>query len=142
MDRVGRAKSLRVRTLAGVRGEVGTVGVHTREGATGLVACGLLDPLAEEPSAHDLERLLLADRLPDGLLATEEVLDPSSRLGLSNVYVVPAAGGTPRKIVDGDGVQPSFSPSGDRIVYWSNNGGQRDIFVIPAKGGSTIAVIM
>ncbi|HET9372063.1 MAG TPA: protein kinase, partial [Vicinamibacterales bacterium] len=80
---------------------------------------------------------------PDGAeiaFATEEVLDPSSRLGLSNVYVVPAAGGTPRKIVDGDGVQPSFSPSGDRIVYWSNNGGQRDIFVIPAKGGSTIAV--
>jgi Tol biopolymer transport system component len=80
---------------------------------------------------------------PDGMqiaFATEEIRDPSSRVSQSAIYVVPAAGGAPRKIVAGDGVQPSFSPSGDHIVYWSNNGGQRDIFVTPARGGKTIAV--
>jgi Tol biopolymer transport system component len=80
---------------------------------------------------------------PDGtqiVFATEEVGDPSSRLGISAIYIVPAAGGAARKIVAGDGVQPSFSPSGDHVVYWSNNGGQRDIFVMPATGGKTSAV--
>jgi serine/threonine protein kinase/Tol biopolymer transport system component len=80
---------------------------------------------------------------PDGTqiaFATEEIGDPSSRLGQSTLYVVPAGGGAPRKLADTDGVQPSFSPSGDRIVYWSNTGGQRDIYVIPTAGGQPIAV--
>jgi dipeptidyl aminopeptidase/acylaminoacyl peptidase len=67
-------------------------------------------------------------------------LDKLIYYGLHRLAVVPASGGAPRKIVDGDGVQPSFSPSGEHIVYWSNNGGQRDIFVTPARGGKTIAV--
>jgi Tol biopolymer transport system component len=72
--------------------------------------------------------------------ATEEIRDPSSRLGQSAIYVVPAAGGAPRRVITTDGVQPSFSPSGDRIVYWSNTGGQRDIYVVPTSGGRQVAV--
>ena len=72
--------------------------------------------------------------------ATEEISEPASRLGESTLYIVPAAGGPPRKVSDGDAVQPSFSPSGERIVYWSNTGGQRDIFTVAAAGGTPVAI--
>jgi Tol biopolymer transport system component len=77
---------------------------------------------------------------PDGkqiAFATEEIGDPSSRLGESTLFVIDTAGGTPRKAVEGDAVQPSWSPSGNRIVFWSNRGGQRDLFTVPAAGGAT-----
>jgi Tol biopolymer transport system component len=37
-------------------------------------------------------------------------------------------------------VQPSWSPSGQRIVDWSNTGGQRDIYTVATAGGSRVAV--
>ena len=80
---------------------------------------------------------------PDGkqiAFATEEIGDPASRLGESTLHIVASAGGSPRKVVDGDAVQPSFSPSGQRIVYWSNTGGQRDIYTVDAAGGTPVAV--
>jgi serine/threonine protein kinase len=80
---------------------------------------------------------------PDGkqiAFATEEIGEPASRLGDSTLYIVASAGGSPRKVVNGDAVQPSFSPSGQRIVYWSNIGGQRDIYTVDAAGGTPVAV--
>jgi Tol biopolymer transport system component/serine/threonine protein kinase len=81
---------------------------------------------------------------PDGkqiAFTTEEVRDPSSRLGDSTLYIVDAAGGTPRKVIDSDAVQPAWSPSGQRIAYWSNNGGQRDIYTVPIAGGGPVQVM-
>ena len=78
---------------------------------------------------------------PDGkyiAFGTEEIVDPSSRLGLSALYVVDVGGGPPRKLVESDGVQPSWSPSGARIAYWSNVGGQRDLFTVDAAGGTPV----
>ena len=72
--------------------------------------------------------------------ATEEITEPATRLGDSALYIVPAAGGSPRKLSEGDAVQPAFSPSGERIVYWSNTGGQRDIFTVAAAGGPRLAI--
>src|SRR5436190_1922352 len=80
---------------------------------------------------------------PDGkqiAFATEEIIDPSARQADSTLYVVGVGGGAPRKVVDGDAVQPSWSPSGKRIVYWSNSGGQRDICTVAATGGTPVAV--
>jgi Tol biopolymer transport system component len=80
---------------------------------------------------------------PDGrqiAFGTEEIVDPASRVGESVIHVVDATGGAPRKLVDSDGVQPSWSPNGRRVVYWSNTGGQRDIYTVPASGGSRVAV--
>jgi eukaryotic-like serine/threonine-protein kinase len=80
---------------------------------------------------------------PDGkriAFATEEIFDPATRQSGATVLVVDAAGGSPRKLVDGDGVQPSWSPSGERIVYWSNTGGQRDIYTVAATGGMRVPV--
>ncbi len=78
---------------------------------------------------------------PDGkqiAFSTEEVRDPASRQTISTLYVVNVAGGTPRRLVEGDAIQPAWSPSGERIVYWSNNGGQRDLFTVAAAGGSRV----
>ena len=80
---------------------------------------------------------------PDGqqiAFGTEEIFEPQSRLGESSVYVVPATGGAPRKVSDGDAAQPYFSPSGERLVYWSNRGGQRDIFTVAVAGGTAVAI--
>jgi Tol biopolymer transport system component len=80
---------------------------------------------------------------PDGTqiaFGAEEIFDPSSRQGESVLFVVDVAGGTPRKLLESDAVQPSWSPSGARIAYWGSVGGQRDIFTIPATGGTPVAV--
>jgi eukaryotic-like serine/threonine-protein kinase len=80
---------------------------------------------------------------PDAMqvaFATEEIADPAVRMGDSTLYVVAAAGGTPRRVVEADAVQPFWSPSGERLVYWSNTGGQRDIYTVAAAGGTRIAV--
>jgi Tol biopolymer transport system component len=81
---------------------------------------------------------------PDGkqiAFTTEEVRDPASRQTTSSLYIVDAAGGTPRKLVgDSDAIQPAWSPSGRRIVYWSNTKGQRDLYTIPSAGGARTAL--
>ena len=80
---------------------------------------------------------------PDGkhiAFTTEEIVDPASRLGEATLYVVDVAGGQPRKLVAGDGAQSAWSPSGDRLVYWSNTNGQRDLFTVSASGGDRVAL--
>ncbi|HEX6465408.1 MAG TPA: hypothetical protein VFZ98_13185, partial [Vicinamibacterales bacterium] len=82
---------------------------------------------------------------PDGksiAFSTEEIADPSSREAVSHLFVVDVAGGTPRQLTpDGeDAIQPDWSPSGQRIVFWSNTAGQRDIYTIPSGGGPRTAL--
>ena len=80
---------------------------------------------------------------PDGrqiAFAGEEVFDPASRQLDSALFVVDVTGGAPRKLIEADAVQPAWSPSGARITYWSNVGGQRDIYTIPSGGGTPVAV--
>jgi Tol biopolymer transport system component len=80
---------------------------------------------------------------PDGgrlAFTTEEIADPAGRQGEATLYVVDAAGGTPRTVVDGDAAQASWSPSGRRLLYWSNTGGQRDLFTVSADGGDRVAL--
>jgi Tol biopolymer transport system component len=72
---------------------------------------------------------------------TEEEIDPSNRLTTSSLYIVDAAGGAPRRLTkDDDAIAPSWSPSGRRIVYWSNTNGQRDIYTMPSAGGARTAL--
>ncbi|MBA2597805.1 MAG: PD40 domain-containing protein, partial [Chloroflexia bacterium] len=78
---------------------------------------------------------------PDGgqiAFTTEAIIDPASRGSESGLYVVATGGGNPRRMVDGDAAQASWSPSGRRIVYWSNTSGQRDIYSIAATGGARV----
>jgi Tol biopolymer transport system component/predicted Ser/Thr protein kinase len=56
------------------------------------------------------------DREPDFSPDGSQIAYRSEREG-GGIYVVPAKGGTPRRIIDG-GRRPRFSPDGKRIAYW------------------------
>ena len=77
---------------------------------------------------------------PDGseiVFATEGESDPHAREKLSELWIVPVSGGEPRKIFDGDAVQPSWSPHGHRIAFWHVDLGigNRDVWTVAAAGG-------
>ncbi len=83
---------------------------------------------------------------PDGraLVVSEDTFtEPTSRSVIpSALWVVEVATGTKRKLTEGDAVQPSWSPNGQRIAYWGMRAGgaQRDIWTIPASGGEPLQV--
>lgn len=59
----------------------------------------------------------------------------------SALWVIDVASvGAPRKIYDGDAVQPAWSPNGQRIAFWAATRGQRDVGTISATGGAAVAV--
>jgi eukaryotic-like serine/threonine-protein kinase len=83
---------------------------------------------------------------PDGreiLVATEGVSDPQVRKTKSEVWRVDVATGTRRRVVEGDAVQPSWSPHGQRIAYWGIPTGSavRALWTIPAAGGRPVSVV-
>ena len=81
---------------------------------------------------------------PDGtriVFATAlETVTPRDRGADSELWVVEVDTQDVRQIFEGDAIQPHWSPGGSRIAYWSQIGGQRDIWTIPADGGEPVAV--
>ena len=85
---------------------------------------------------------------PDGreiVYCTHNIEDPNDRtLERSDIWIVNVASGETRQLTGetiGDAAQPQWSPHGGRIAYWSRRkGGQRDLFTIPASGGTPIPV--
>ena len=75
---------------------------------------------------------------PDGsevAVASQRIdLQPQARPAFSSIEVVNVRTGARREIVPvaRDGVQPNWSPHGDRIAFWSvlGAGGQRDLFTV------------
>jgi Tol biopolymer transport system component len=76
---------------------------------------------------------------PDGrelVVATEGVAGPFTRRGTSELWRIDVATGERRRVTPGDAVQPSWSPHGERIAYWSvPKSGRRILWTIPAAGG-------
>jgi Tol biopolymer transport system component len=83
---------------------------------------------------------------PDGtqlVFATERMgLMPLNAEGSSELWVVPVEGGEPRRLSDLDGVQPKWSPHGQRIAFQRRlaKGFQMDIMTVPAEGGEPTPV--
>jgi len=81
---------------------------------------------------------------PDGkkiTVATEGINDPNSRNTTSELWTIDVGTGEKQKIMNGDAVQPQWSPHGYRIAYWNwHAGGQRDLWTIPSGGGDSVAV--
>jgi Tol biopolymer transport system component len=82
---------------------------------------------------------------PDGkdlVVATESSINPLSRTSTSALWRINMATGQKQRIFEGDAVEPSWSPHGQRIAFWGTirNGGRRSIASVPAEGGAAIAV--
>jgi Tol biopolymer transport system component/serine/threonine protein kinase len=82
---------------------------------------------------------------PEGkkvVVATEAVANPLGRTGISELWTIDVSTGQKEKVFAGDAVQPSWSPHGDRIAFWAipKTTAQRDIWTIPSKGGTPVAV--
>jgi dipeptidyl aminopeptidase/acylaminoacyl peptidase len=87
---------------------------------------------------------------PDGSrLAYTATLTPKADDGSrADIYIVPAAGGTPRKLIENPGPDtgPRWSPDGRSIAYLSRNNdrqttGQTTLRIIPAEGGTSREVL-
>jgi len=81
---------------------------------------------------------------PDGkslVYATESVQTPTSRMGISSLWIVDITTGEKRRLSDVDSVQPSWSPHGHRIAYWTvRDRTRRDLETIAAEGGKPVVV--
>jgi Tol biopolymer transport system component len=77
---------------------------------------------------------------PDGkeiFYATASTVFPASRDALhSELRAVNIATREKRTVFAGDAMQPQVSPRGLRVAYWATQqGGQRDIWTVPSRGG-------
>ena len=82
---------------------------------------------------------------PDGTQLVFATAPPNVfRVGFSDLWAVMLASGHRRRLSDVKGIQPSWSPHGHRIAYWTlfreGASGQRDIDTIPAEGGTPVPV--
>src|SRR5262245_16956148 len=68
--------------------------------------------------------------------------NPMGRGVGARLWVVNVATGATRQLTEMDGVQPNWSPHGQRIAFWAipEGGSQRDIWTIPAEGGKPVQV--
>jgi TolB protein len=78
---------------------------------------------------------------PDGTLVAFEGY-AAGVTAVSDVYVVPAAGGAPVKLTSGTGYNagPAWSPDGSQIYFVSNRTGRYDVWKVPAAGGTETQV--
>jgi serine/threonine-protein kinase len=85
---------------------------------------------------------------PDGtqlVYATGEGGSAYYTQGGSTLEIVGVDGGSPRPLTVGlpnatSRLQPSWSPSGKRIVFWATVNGVRDIYTVEAAGGDAVAL--
>jgi Tol biopolymer transport system component len=89
---------------------------------------------------------------PDGkqvVFATDAGFVETRSGGVSELWVVAAAGGEPRRLFAGDAVQPRVSPHARRIAFWSLptdgdlkqfSGSTRDIWTIAVDGSNAVRV--
>lgn len=69
------------------------------------------------------------------VVAEESFTDnPSYRFGESKLWIVDVSTGEKRDVGVEDGVQPRWSPHGQRIAFWTAKGGVREIWTVRTDG--------
>ncbi len=71
---------------------------------------------------------------PDG---TRLAISDQSQGNQSRIYLVPVAGGTPRRVTElGPSYWHGWSPDGKTLAYCAERNGEFDVYTIPAAGGT------
>lgn len=117
-----------------------------------VLACVIATAAGAQTSPFSAERMWTLDRLgepaisPDGRLAVVPVThyDIGENKGLTDLWLLPTAGGPARQLTSDPGSesQPVFSPDGHWIAFVSKRGEDRQgqLYVIPVDGGEAVRV--
>src|ERR1044072_9348317 len=92
-----------------------------------LLLCAAL-PAVAQPKSNDLARLLRSADIHG---------DPIAFVYAGDIWTVPAAGGTARRLTSHPGLElfPKLSPDGRWVAFTGQYNGTRQVFVIPTEGG-------
>jgi TolB protein len=68
------------------------------------------------------------------------VYDETQPTAVGSIYTVSAAGGVPTLFISGssDNGGPAWSPTGNQLVFYSNRGGNYQLFVAEASSGQIV----
>jgi len=78
---------------------------------------------------------------PDGATIGYRVVDFVPGAFANDIYTIPATGGTPTLIYEGEGMNGfDWSPDGTKFLFSSDQAGSFDIWTLPITGGSPIRV--
>jgi len=107
---------------------------HTGQSARRLVAISVADG-SERTLTPDSIRVGGFDVSLDGQQIVYQIARGG---GVSDLAVVPVAGGEPRTIVTGtaDNYSPQWSPDGKRIVFLSTRSGTQHVWMVDGTGGT------
>jgi len=114
-------------------GQSNTLAYHTGISGQSLWALTVNDG-KERRLTPDSLRINQIFPSPDGKDVVYEVLRGG---GVSDLQVMPIAGGAARTLVAGSSINtaPNWSPDGKSIVFVSDRAGNFDIWIVPAAGG-------
>jgi dipeptidyl aminopeptidase/acylaminoacyl peptidase len=91
-----------------------------------------------------LENITKVSRMSDVAVSPDgaQIAFASNRAGGSKIWLIPAAGGDPKRLTTGDAAEssPQWSPDGTQIAYLASNNGQLDIYLVGANGGSSVQI--
>ena len=113
-----------------------------------LLALALLGAAGPRPFTVDdllaMPRVAEPDLSPDGasVAFTVAELKPDRSGYASAVWVVPAAGGAPRRLTSAKETvsSPRFSPDGRRIAFLSDRSGKQQVHLLDLAGGEAVQV--
>jgi dipeptidyl aminopeptidase/acylaminoacyl peptidase len=120
------------------------IGVVAAIGAQALAQAPARRPVTPEDLVK-LTQLRSTVISPDGasvLYAAAAIDYPASEDTVSHLYLVPATGGSPRRMTASPAgeTSPAWAPDGRRFSFVSRRGGSPQVFVMPADGGEAVQV--